>query len=157
MQQLVIQIDKNGNAYGSPMVAANLCTIFPAVSFPSYLTPDCVESYGYGCYQLVPSPECDSNHKCVEISPQRGEDGIYYQSYKIVELTESELAARTETQWMHIRNQRDFDLLRCDWTVGNDSPLSDEKKVQWASYRQALRDITTQTDPFNITWPTKPE
>jgi len=26
-------------------------------------------------------------------------------------------------------------------------------KTAWATYRQALRDITTQADPFNITWP----
>jgi hypothetical protein len=27
----------------------------------------------------------------------------------------------------------------------------------WLIYRQALRDITEQTDPFNIVWAIKPE
>ena len=26
----------------------------------------------------------------------------------------------------------------------------------WKNYRQALRDVPTQSDPDNITWPTKP-
>jgi len=30
-------------------------------------------------------------------------------------------------------------------------------KAAWATYRQELRDITTQSDPFNIIWPSKPE
>ena len=34
-----------------------------------------------------------------------------------------------------------------------DRVMTDEQKT----YRQALRDLpTTQSDPFNITWPTKP-
>jgi hypothetical protein len=28
---------------------------------------------------------------------------------------------------------------------------------EWIAYRQALRDITDQQDPFNIIWPIKPE
>jgi hypothetical protein len=34
-----------------------------------------------------------------------------------------------------------------DWTQVADSPVD---KTAWATYRQALRDITTQADPFNI-------
>jgi hypothetical protein len=37
-----------------------------------------------------------------------------------------------------------------DWTQVADAPVD---KAVWATYRQALRDITTQTDPFNIVWP----
>jgi hypothetical protein len=29
-------------------------------------------------------------------------------------------------------------------------------KEAWATYRQALRDITTQTDPFELNWPVTP-
>jgi hypothetical protein len=38
--------------------------------------------------------------------------------------------------------------------MGNsDYPITEE----WRTYRQALRDITNQSSPFTITWPTKPE
>ena len=59
-------------------------------------------------------------------------------------------------QWVQIRGLRDSKLLECDWTVLPDVPLTAEKKAEWETYRQALRDITTQPDPFNITWPTPP-
>tara|TARA_R110000868_G_scaffold89185_1_gene248374 strand:- start:1152 stop:1622 length:471 start_codon:yes stop_codon:yes gene_type:complete len=152
----VIQIDGNGDAYGYPVLANNFRMLFPTVSFPNPLTPEAVEGYGYGCYEFASAPECDSTHKAVEIAPQKGEDGVYRQSYEIVSLTESELAARTESQWAYVRADRNRNLMLCDWTQLADAPLTDEKRLEWVVYRQALRDITTQSDPFNITWPTKP-
>ena len=56
-----------------------------------------------------------------------------------------------------IRLMRDIELKKCDWRVMPDSPLSDSKKAEWQTFRQALRDITTQSGfPTNVTWPTKP-
>ena len=46
-----------------------------------------------------------------------------------------------------------------DWTQLPDSPLSDSKKAEWATYRQALRDLTTHSNWPNLEeadWPTKP-
>lgn len=57
-----------------------------------------------------------------------------------------------------IKKERDDLLKESDWTQLMDSPLSDEKRQEWAVYRQALRDITEQVGyPFNVTFPTKPE
>jgi hypothetical protein len=65
-------------------------------------------------------------------------------------LTADELKARVDTQWAVIRNQRNQMLKDTDWTQVEDSPVD---KAAWATYRQELRDITTQDDPFDITWP----
>ncbi len=65
-------------------------------------------------------------------------------------------AEKTNTQWNAVRTQRTGKLKTSDWTQGADSPLTDSKKTEWVTYRQALRDITKQSDPFNITWPTEP-
>jgi hypothetical protein len=43
-----------------------------------------------------------------------------------------------------IRNRK---LADTDWTQANDSPLSDTKKAEWATYRQALRDLTKTVSP----------
>tara|TARA_B100000963_G_scaffold360681_1_gene392517 strand:- start:1189 stop:1581 length:393 start_codon:yes stop_codon:yes gene_type:complete len=60
--------------------------------------------------------------------------------------------------WM--RQRRDIMLSACDWTQAPDSPLSDSKKTEWQTYRQALRDITnTYPNPAekeDVTWPTPP-
>jgi hypothetical protein len=59
------------------------------------------------------------------------------------------------TQWVVIQYQRDGLLANSDWTQLPDVTLSN--KTEWATYRQELRDITKQTDPFNIIWPTPPQ
>ena len=57
-----------------------------------------------------------------------------------------------------LRVVRDRLLTSTDWTQGNDSPLSDSDKTAWATYRQALRDITdTYSSLDTVVWPTKPE
>lgn len=65
-------------------------------------------------------------------------------------LTNEELSA-------NVREERKDLLEESDWTQLNDSPLNDTKKSEWATYRQSLRDIPTQSGfPSSITWPTKP-
>lgn len=60
----------------------------------------------------------------------------------------------------HIRELRETRLKICDWTVGVDSPLSDSKKAEWVTYRQALRDMpntySSENDIDNVIWPTRP-
>jgi hypothetical protein len=61
--------------------------------------------------------------------------------------------------WLRVR--RNTELKMCDWTQAADSPLSDTKKTEWATYRQQLRDLPVSypsiTSRDEITWPTKPE
>lgn len=59
-----------------------------------------------------------------------------------------------ETEWPLVRAKRDRLLLESDWTQLPDVPLA--TKEAWAEYRQQLRDVTLQQDPFNIVWPTRP-
>ena len=62
-------------------------------------------------------------------------------------------AAKLAIKWQAVRWQRDKLLLDSDWTQVADSPLSDSDKAKWASYRQKLRDVPAQSDPYNVTWP----
>ena len=59
-----------------------------------------------------------------------------------------------------LRLERNRRLAKCDWTQGNDSPLTSDKKAEWATYRQALRDIpannSSVTDLDQVSWPTEP-
>tara|TARA_R100000655_G_scaffold108610_1_gene160941 strand:+ start:1007 stop:1225 length:219 start_codon:yes stop_codon:yes gene_type:complete len=47
----------------------------------------------------------------------------------------------------HFRILRNRKLKNSDWTQANDSPLSDTKKAEWATYRQTLRDLTKTVTP----------
>ena len=57
------------------------------------------------------------------------------------------------------RAKRNQLLADSDWTQMPDSPLTDEAKTAWATYRTALRDLTTHTNWPNLEdtdWPTEP-
>jgi hypothetical protein len=56
-----------------------------------------------------------------------------------------------------VRNHRNKLLKLSDWTQMPDSPLSPEKKQEWAVYRQALRDmLNSAIDPASVVWPQEP-
>ena len=60
----------------------------------------------------------------------------------------------TESQWALVRRERDRLLSETDWTQLPDVPQT--TKEVYLEYRQSLRNITDQVDPFNIFWPGKP-
>jgi hypothetical protein len=63
-------------------------------------------------------------------------------------------AIKDAEQASTVRQSRSDRLADCDWTQVADSPVD---KAVWATYRQALRDITTQSGfPWNVTWPDSP-
>ena len=70
--------------------------------------------------------------------------------------SESQLAAEDLEYLRMIRNSK---LQMCDWTQGSDSPLSSDKKTEWANYRTSLRDITNtykSVNAYGFSWPTEP-
>lgn len=76
--------------------------------------------------------------------------GVVNQSY-IDEITNKKLNDKKQL----VRTERNARLQESDWTQVSDSQVD---KQAWATYRQALRDITQQTDfPESVIWPTQPE
>ncbi len=69
-------------------------------------------------------------------------------------VTDSEIKNRiTNKMWEGVRARRNKALKNSDVMALQDRVMTNEQKA----YRQALRDLpSTQSDPFNITWPTKP-
>ena len=64
-------------------------------------------------------------------------------------------AARDADQAKSVRSSRNEKLKESDWTQVVDSPVD---QTVWATYRQALRDVTSQEGfPWTIIWPTQPE
>lgn len=61
----------------------------------------------------------------------------------------------------NLRFKRSLLFQESDWTQFADSPLADEKKVEWSTYRQTLRDLPSQypdeTNIDNVVFPTPPE
>ena len=62
--------------------------------------------------------------------------------------------ATNEQKWEQLRIWRNLELTKTDWTQLPDSPV---QKDAWAQYRQALRDLPTQTDLADeVQLPVKP-
>jgi hypothetical protein len=71
----------------------------------------------------------------------------------------------TTKQWVQQENLAIADVLpkrqrllySSDWTQIPNNPLTSEKQAAWATYRQELRDIPSQSGyPFNVIFPTPP-
>ena len=81
-------------------------------------------------------------------------DGVWYTKYSVVDMDDEAKAAKDAEQAKSVRQTRVTKLAECDWTQLADAPVD---KAAWATYRQALRDITTQEGfPWTITWPDAP-
>jgi len=81
-------------------------------------------------------------------------DGKWYTKYSVSEMDAEAITARDAEQAKAIRNQRDEKLKNCDWTQVDDAPVD---KIAWATYRQTLRNVPTQSGfPWEINWPTEP-
>jgi hypothetical protein len=82
----------------------------------------------------------------------------------IEEFTDEEIAAAAKAiedadkDFTSIRAQRNARLAGTDWTQGADSPLSNSKKAEWATYRQELRDYPSTASKVSElgAWPTEP-
>lgn len=59
-----------------------------------------------------------------------------------------------------VRQERNKSLLNSDWTQLPDSPLTEAERQEWATYRQALRDLPSNNPNIqflaDIQWPEKP-
>ena len=83
--------------------------------------------------------------------------------HRVRDMTSEEKIARDESHIYNLRYERDEKLETSDWTHLSDHPasLSDAKKTEWTTYRQALRDLPATADmltwPDSFNWPTEPE
>jgi len=120
------------------------------------LTPEQVEHYGVHQLKLVTPPYYDPATQQREHGPALLIDGVWVQNYIVSELDPEVSAAKIEAQWYVVRYQRNVLLAGTDWTQLTDVALTNTQTADWATYRQALRDVTLQTDPFAIVWPNQP-
>ena len=84
-------------------------------------------------------------------------EGGWVYKVAVADLTAEETQADKDSAMANIRGQRDAILTRTDGTQAVDNPSP--KKAEWATYRQALRDLpaTMTGDPRTFSnWPRDP-
>ena len=147
---------------------------YPNTSFPKQITTDILDSYGYdavlnGAAATVTAPYGVSTRDGVEQI-----DGKWFTKFiagpvftdttdsegKVTTAADNEAAYKARidaTAATSVRATRDQKLTDTDWTQMADSPLTSDKKTEWAAYRTSLRDLPSASGfPHTMTWPTEP-
>ena len=144
---------ENGNIR-YPYTIGELKSENPNTSFPAVLTNEVLESFDV--YYVESTEYSDDYTKNIEEGTPILSDSSYIQVWNITDATEEEISAKLEEKWVEVRIMRDALLAQSDWTQFQDSPISGTTLVEWQTYRQSLRDVTSQPNPFNLSWPAKP-
>jgi hypothetical protein len=147
---MYLRIVNNTTTY--PYTIKDLRDSLPNVSLPANLSNEQLVEWDMYEVEFSAAPN-DYTKNIIEGTPTLI-DGNYYQNWIQTNATEFEISQRLEDKWFEIREIRNQLLVECDWTQLSD--ISTEIKNLWSNYRKDLRDITNQTNPFNITWPVKP-
>lgn len=143
---------ENGNVTEYPVYEGDIRLRYPNTSFPPNFEPP--EEY-VRVEDVVP-PAITPLENLIELLPLQTETG-WKRNWVVENASDEEIQQRTESQWTNIRNQRNSLLQRSDWICARSVDTGEPVPEEWKVYRQTLRDITDQEDPFNIVWPTPPE
>lgn len=133
-----------------PWVIVNNETLEIVTTYSS--EPDIqLEYYGdWGNTELFTHVKIPEGYKSNVTLAERDSDGV-------IQIVENPDDNKLDIAFQSLRTLRNSKLVACDWTQFIDSPLSPEKKAEWAQYRQQLRDLPANTtDPTNVTWPAPP-
>jgi hypothetical protein len=85
---------------------------------------------------------------------EQDSEGRWFTKWSVADMDQTAKDAVDAAQAQAMRTDRNEKLAKCDWTQLADSTAD---KTAWATYRQALRDVPSQTGfPWEITWPTQP-
>lgn len=110
----------------------------------------------YGLTKINDSvvPEVGEFQYLVELTPEKIGD-LWYRAWEVRDVSSEDKASMIVQAGQLVRNKRNRLLLESDWTQVKDAKVNQD---QWAIYRQALRDISSQEGfPMYINWPIKPE
>lgn len=147
----------------------------PNTSLPGIWNESVFEALGIDPVFLAPQPSNTDPLKTVRRNGvEQDSKNNWVEKYELVDMfsdttdengntitkaqqEEAFLAKRAEDQWINIRQQRDQMLKETDWMSIRAAETGVAMDSAWSTYRQALRDVTQQEDPFNIQWPSKPE
>lgn len=121
----------------------------PGTSFPKEISNEFLAAFNVFPVITVPAPDIDSKtHR--HASSIIYNEGKYVQQWIIVELPQKDAEK-------NIRAHRDYLLKECDWIVLLYCERSQLPPKEWLAYRQALRDISLQSEfPYKVKWPDAP-
>ena len=145
----------NGSVDTYPYSVGQLRRDNPKTSFPKKIPSDMLSSYGVESVVVADIPSYTERTQTVSQDAQPAlVEGAWTLGWTVTEKTSEEVQEYDDNEASSVRSQRDGLLAQSDWTQVADAPVD---ATAWATYRQALRDITDQASfPYDINWPTQP-
>lgn len=113
----------------------------------SWIPPDVHAVQWYDTWGEIEYNDGSPNERIEELGIFEQAIQNYFADIQRIE-DDKEAAEAARDYWSELRTLRDQRLTESDWTQVADAPLTEEQKIAWQSYRQALRDL-----PENITDP----
>lgn len=138
---------------GAVMYEDEFRKLFPNTSMPQQLSEELINEFGGDV--VLEGPQAQPTRYQVGFRDGVEQiDGKWYTKYSVADMEQEAIAAKDAEQAKSVRDERNTKLKDSDWTQVADAPVD---KAAWATYRQALRDITTQEGfPWTIDWPVNP-
>ena len=147
----------NGKVDTYPYNVGELRRDNPQISFPKRIPSALLAQFGV---HEVLSSEPPVFSKRTQRLEQNEEPNLtnaeWFIGWAVVEKTTAEVQAYDANASHGVRVARDAYLAASDWTQVSDAPVD---AIAWATYRQALRDITDHVNfPYlaDEDWPVKP-
>ena len=108
----------------------------------------------FGVFPVTPAPQPADNYT-INIERTAIKQGSeWVEQWIETPATPEQITERTNSKAADVRADRNKRLADCDWTQLPDAPVD---RTAWATYRQALRDITAQAGfPWDVQWPVAP-
>ena len=127
----------------------------PDTSFPRPTTDEMMAEWGVFPVSVEPQPDYTARtQNCIPNTAPTHIEGAWTLGWTVADKEVDEIVEYDEEAATHTRVTRDSLLDDSDWTQVADAPVD---ATAWATYRQALRDVTAQVGfPHNVVWPTKP-
>jgi hypothetical protein len=158
---------------GAVMYEGEFRALHPNTSFPLQIDEATLNAFGADVVFEGPQASGGNVYQYSQAAGVEQVDGKWYTKYMLgpvftdrpatdtepaqtaAEQEAAYKAMKDEEQAKSVRTLRNDKLKECDWTQITDATV--DKEV-WATYRQALRDVTAQEGfPWNVVWPTQPE
>jgi hypothetical protein len=153
---------------GAVMYESEFRAMFPNTSMPQQLSEELINEFGADVVFEGPQASGGTVYQYSQRQGVEQIEGKWYTKYVLGpvftdgETTAAEQeaaykATKDAEQAKSVRQQRDDKLKESDWRVIKALESNTPQDFAWAAYRQALRDITTQTGfPWTIDWPVNP-
>jgi hypothetical protein len=145
---------QDGQVTKFPYTIGDLHKDNPQTSFPRRIPDEMLASYEVFEVVVGAAPSIDeTTYRAVRADTPTYAGDKWHLEWSVVEKTPEEKQNYYNASSARVRAKRNQLLSDSDWMALSDSTMTTE----WASYRQALRDITSQGGfPYTIEWPTKP-